>query len=567
MNTGVEPHDTTEVRQKKCGYAQRLEQIFQFTRRMNRLVLEEADQQEFAAKICCFLKKIEGYENSWLHFTDFKHETLHGSGCAESKLFTGTIPQGFPSLGELVEEFRQTGKKIICPFYGENQTEAQWEEATGKDKLPVFADISCLGKNYGTMIIILNSQMTEDEEQIHLIETLSEDIGLAFFHIETSEKRRKMEIALRDSEERYRSLIEHASDAVFLETFKGDIISVNESACKLLGYSREELLSMNASVFTPDGFEESMEELVEILKCRESILVETQNKKKTGEMIDVEVSISHHAIGGEDYALVMVRDITERRKSQQEIVKLNKELEHRVEQRTQELLQAKDELHKAEKLSILGQMAANIGHDLRNPLGAIKNSAYYLRKRHQDLDLKSIKHLDIMEKSIDYASNLIDELLNFSKQPQIKKEKINLIDLVGYILKTIHVPDSIEVVIPESTINVFVYGDKGKISRAILNILQNAFQAMPDGGLVEIVVRKAGKCGIVKIKDSGSGIKPEEIQKIFDPFFTTRTKGTGLGLAIAKRYIELNSGEITVESVPGKGSEFTVTLCQEKNEE
>jgi signal transduction histidine kinase len=183
------------------------------------------------------------------------------------------------------------------------------------------------------------------------------------------------------------------------------------------------------------------------------------------------------------------------------------------------------------------------------------------------MEPKSLKHFEIMEKSIDYASNLIDELLNFGKKTQIKQEKINVKDLLNYILKTIHVPDNIKADVRLVNENINIYGDRGKISRAILNIIQNAIQAMPEGGNIEIYAEKDGECGIIRIKDTGSGIEPDYIKRIFEPFFTTKTKGTGLGLAITKRYIELNNGDISVESVAGEGSVFTISLCLKKNEE
>jgi len=225
-----------------------------------------------------------------------------------------------------------------------------------------------------------------------------------------------------------------------------------------------------------------------------------------------------------------------------------------------ELKRATEDLVRSERLALLGQLAGGVGHELRNPLGAIGNAVYYLRMRLGGDDPKVQKHLTILDREIRRANKIVTDLLDYSRVKPPSRTGTNLNALIQDVLGRQPEEPSVkrELNLAESLPLVLV--DADQVGQVLLNLLMNATEAMPEGGTLTIRTRATGTAVAAGFTDTGVGIPPENMEKIFQPLFTTKTKGIGLGLAVSRRLIQANGGTLTVESQVGVGSTFTVTI-------
>jgi PAS domain S-box-containing protein len=222
------------------------------------------------------------------------------------------------------------------------------------------------------------------------------------------------------------------------------------------------------------------------------------------------------------------------------------------------LLQEK--LITSEKLAAIGQLASAIGHEIRNPLGVIKNAAYFLNMKLKDTaDEKVVKHLKILEKEVNSANLIISDLLGFARKKQPTLDQTDLNETVKNTFSYITVPENIKVEIKLGEIPEMLL-DKEQVQRVCQNLILNAVQAMPEGGKLTIQTTKQDDSAKLTVRDTGVGIPKENMPKLFTPLFSTKAKGIGLGLAICKQIVEGHDGNITVESRVGEGSTFTVKL-------
>jgi signal transduction histidine kinase len=244
------------------------------------------------------------------------------------------------------------------------------------------------------------------------------------------------------------------------------------------------------------------------------------------------------------------------------------ELEQRtaeLERSSLELRKTQERLIRSEKLAAIGQLAAGVSHELRNPLGVIKNSVYYLSEkiRKSGLLLKdpSIpEFLNIIENEISLSDKIIRDLLNFSliSKPVVKPFDINKI--IKYTLSVIKTPENVDVELVLNPDIRMAMVDFYQIRQAFHNLIVNAFQAMDKGGKLKIISRETNGFIEVEFSDTGCGIKEEDQEKIFDALFTTKAKGIGLGLAVTQGIIERHEGQIKLKSEVGKGTTFVIRL-------
>jgi signal transduction histidine kinase len=201
-----------------------------------------------------------------------------------------------------------------------------------------------------------------------------------------------------------------------------------------------------------------------------------------------------------------------------------------------------------------------VGHDLRNPLTSITGAAYYLNtKLGPKLGTREKEMPAIIEKSIRYSDKMVNDLLEYSRELRLELVEADARSITRDALAHMTVPKGIR--IADSTGNEpKIWVDAEKMRRVFLNLVQNAFDAMPEGGTLTIASQKSNGNLQISFVDSGVGMKKEIVKNLCNPLFTTKAKGMGLGLSVAKRFVEGHGGSIRVESQPGKGSTFTVTL-------
>ena len=234
----------------------------------------------------------------------------------------------------------------------------------------------------------------------------------------------------------------------------------------------------------------------------------------------------------------------------------------KLKEQTAVLLETEEQLRRADRLSALGELSASIAHEIRNPIGSIRGVAEILKDAYPSEDAK-YEFVQILLKETDRLNRITQEFLGFvrPRQPEFEQADINeAIDSVMTLTAQearkarVRVERRLDPSIGKRSI------DSGQLQQAFLNLILNALQAMPEGGVltVESMIRESAI--EVRIADTGPGIPEENRKKLFSPFFTTRGDGTGLGLAITHRIIKNHRGQIEVHSDPGKGTIFTVRI-------
>ncbi len=230
-----------------------------------------------------------------------------------------------------------------------------------------------------------------------------------------------------------------------------------------------------------------------------------------------------------------------------------------------ELREMRDELIRAEKLAAIGQLASGVGHELRNPLGAIRNAVFYVRRRIAKSALpatepKVLEFLDIIDGEVNSANKVINDLLGFSRLAKPTVSAVNIGGIIEDALKHVPMPENVELTRDVDSSLPMVMVDAEQVRQVFVNIILNAVQAMPEDGCLGIIAKSKGEFVEVEFTDTGGGIPESAINKIFDPLFTTKAKGIGLGLPMCKSTIERHGGGIGVESKEGEGTTFTVSL-------
>lgn len=236
--------------------------------------------------------------------------------------------------------------------------------------------------------------------------------------------------------------------------------------------------------------------------------------------------------------------------------------------RTKELTQsladlaaAHEQLIRQERLAAIGELASTIGHELRNPLGVISNALFLLRSDIAKAPSEaSSRHLATAEREVSAATVIVSDLLEFARQRDPVMTEIDAGVLVDEALGVLPPPSGISVDRRPTPGPVVAVADRDMLRQVLLNLVGNAYQAMPDGGSVTVSLDDTGDAAQLRVSDTGVGMSEEVRAKLFEPFFTTKARGVGLGLAVCKRIIDAHSGTITVDSQPGAGSTFTVTL-------
>jgi PAS domain S-box-containing protein len=283
--------------------------------------------------------------------------------------------------------------------------------------------------------------------------------------------------------------------------------------------------------------------------------------------------------------LLAIEDITERKRAEEELKEYSERLEEIVEERTKELLDAQEQLIRREKLAVLGQLAGGVGHELRNPLGAIKNAAYFLNMVLEEPESEVKEALEIMAKEVATSEKIISSLLDFARAKPPTRRKVDVNDVVQAALSRISVPENVQVVSQLDESLPTILADPDQLTQVFGNIILNGIQAMtssssvetPEGGRLVVKTFKTSEVSeklpkservAVSFVDTGVGIPEENLDKLFEPLFTTKAKGIGLGLAVTRTLVEGHGGTIEVgsPSAPlrtgevGVGTTFTVRL-------
>jgi len=391
-----------------------------------------------------------------------------------------------------------------------------------------------------------------ESEEIHFACQLADQLALALMHYH----RREAERALRESEARFRMLVEYSNDIIAIINSQGFVRYYCPSTARILGYNATEILGKNVlDIVHPEDRDKTMEGIALLQKDPEkTVRIETRVKHKDGSWRIME-TVARQIPGKTSEPLIVfnARDVTEQR-------------------------QLEEHLRQASKLEAIGHIAGGIAHDFNNVLATIMMQAE-LGSQIQGLPPEAIESFAHIRAATAKAAELTQKLLIISRREVFQPTVLNLNEclqnVVSLITRTIG--DDIQLKICQSEEPLLIRGDPALLETVILNLVVNARDAMPNGGELTISTElqhiqtpeqvlnphaKPGAFAVLTIADTGCGIPPDILPRIFEPFFTTKPKGkgTGLGLSTAYGIVQQHHGWISVTTAVGKGSTFQVFL-------
>lgn len=365
-------------------------------------------------------------------------------------------------------------------------------------------------------------------------------IGILFRDIT---ERKKVEEALVFEKERYMSLANSLPEIIFEIDSNGRLVFANERAFEVTGYTKEDF-DNGLDVFgliAPQDRQRAIEDFNKTLKNQQTEYYEYDVTRKDGSIFPANIIIS--PINDKGYPTGvrgLVIDISEQKKMEKQ-------------------------LQNSERLATIGQTAGMVGHDIRNPLQAIVSDTFLLRLDVETLSESAVKDsilesVNSIDKNVAYINKIVQDLQDYARPITPTKKPTYVDEILDNVLAKKIVPTYIHVSREVEPASKKIVTDPDLLKRILANLVNNAIEAMPNGGNLRVIARKDGDKFEITVEDSGVGI-PEELKpKLFKPMVTTKAKGQGFGLAVVKRLVEAQGGTIGFESQVGKGTKFAIKL-------
>lgn len=378
-------------------------------------------------------------------------------------------------------------------------------------------------------------------------------------------ERKRTEMALAESETRYRLIHDTAFDAIIISDDGDRVTDCNPSAEKIFGYTRAELIGLDLTLLIPEKYRERHRQgLKRFLAAGTSRvqgrIQEFECLRKDGTLLPIEIILNHFTLGGRTSFTGTIRDITERKRAE----------------RKREFIQSS--LSQSRKMEAIGRLAGGIAHDFNNVLTAIKGNAEFAMEDIVKEDPVYPRLSEIM-RSVEHASRLTRQLVLFSRGQPVERAPLSINAVIENLLVMVTRLLGVDITVTaELAPDLWtVLADEGNIEQVVMNLAVNARDAMPEGGHIVIKTEnvsldersrptapeaRPGRFIRLTVSDTGVGMEQEVIQRIFEPFFTTKVagKGTGLGLSVIYGVVKQLGGWIDVESEPNKGAAFRIYL-------
>jgi PAS domain S-box-containing protein len=508
-------------------------------------------------------------------------------------------------IGSSIEEYLSPGGwQALRSMYKEGKSTTHRGEVTlqtsGGDWMPVLFSSALLEIGNKPGICLTVADLTVQKQAEEVIRKAHDELEIKVqertAELERSNRelraeiaeRKRIEEALRESEQRFRQLTTAAFEGIGISN-RGVVIDANAQLAAMLGCELDELIGRPVADFIVP---ESLGLVMDHIKSGSTEVYEHLSRRKDGSIFPTEARGRTMPWKGRMVRVTALRDITERKRAEEELRKAFDELEARVRERTSELAtavgdlkgeiarreKAEQQLLQAQKLESIGTLTGGIAHDFNNVLGVVViNSEMAL------LDLPAgagvRKHLELILKSGKRGRDLVRQMLLFSRKSEKKQEILALSPLIKETFKLLRssIPTTIEMRLILETESDAVYADPSQIQQVLMNLCTNAAYAMRGTtGSIDVFLRgitfgstdipepdmEAGDYLVLTVKDTGSGMNEEVKRRIFEPFFTTKPvgEGTGLGLSVVHGIVKSHKGNITVYSEPGRGSVFKVYL-------
>ncbi|MCA9213058.1 MAG: PAS domain S-box protein [Planctomycetales bacterium] len=367
------------------------------------------------------------------------------------------------------------------------------------------------------------------------------------------------------------AILNNAVDAVVTTDDKGTIESANPATERMFQYEVAELVGQNVTILMPSPYREQHGQyMADYMESKQPKVIglgrEVLGRRKDGQTFPIHLAVSEVTFGNRSVFTGIIRDVSDLKKIERELAELNSQLEQRVQERTKQLEAAQEQLVQKERLATLGQVSGGMAHEIRNPLNAVKTSAYYLLHAQNPPEEKVRQHLERIDRQVTLIDNVVTALSDVARLPEPKMRQINLAAMLEQILTSVEFPASVKPVYTGPADLPRVLADEHQLPIAFRNLIRNARDAMPSGGTLEVITDVVGDRVRVQVIDEGVGIPPGDLERILEPLYSTKARGLGLGLAITRTILSKNRAELLVESDLGQGSTFTVLLdrVQEK---
>jgi PAS domain S-box-containing protein len=357
-------------------------------------------------------------------------------------------------------------------------------------------------------------------------------------------ERRRWEVA-SDETSRFRALVHNAPAILMLLDRDLRVVSVSAAVTRILGHDQERV----------EG--RALDDLVaerDRQRLAEKLANIVENPRSQPETIEVDLQ-RHDPEGSVPFELAMVDLLDD--PTVDGLVVWGHDIS-RLRASLAELEEAHSRLVRQERLSALGEMASMIGHELRNPLNAVLNALYLLRDDLGELASEPEQLLSMAESQTAHAVRLAEQVTSYMRQRDPELAPVNVRAVLDEVIDATPPPDDVElaVTVPE----LWVTADAGQLAQILTNLVNNAYEAIPEGGVVEVSGRAGDGWSEFSVDDTGPGVDPEVAGRLFEPFVSAKLSGTGLGLAIVGRLVEAHHGEIAFEDRRGGGTRVRVRL-------
>ncbi len=350
------------------------------------------------------------------------------------------------------------------------------------------------------------------------------------------QERQQIETALRQSEVRFRIVVENAADAFLLiDATNGHILDANRQACENLGYTYAELLTLSILDFDIKFTADELLAFRQQLANGVSATLESEHRRKDGTTFPVEANVCLFESGGRSLELALVRDITERKQAEQAMA----------------------------QLAEIGELAAMIVHEVRNPLTTVVMVLTALR----DIDLpkRNQQHLALALEDAERLQRLLNEILLYAKQQVLQCCEVELNTFITDIIESLQMMldmTEYDIQFVSSFPSIWMLGDRDKLKQVFINLIRNAYEAIEPGEAITWRIDPGTDDSriCISIHNGGNPIPAEILSKLGTPFFTTKPSGNGLGLAIVRRIVEAHNGELLIQSNPERGTIVSIQL-------